>query len=289
MKLQIDRREDESVVDEVVRVCEELDVEYETDVTLESGDYVYGDIGIERKDLDDLGNSLATKNPKLVDQTDEIAENFDRGFVFVVGDRTKFQRYQRGKVGFADVYRKIKEHLPKIIGVQNVPVIHLRSDPMFADVLVRTMVLLEDQDVTEMVMLNPSTVSDSRMSMIMGISQIGKKDTKKVFEHFDSFADMATASPDEYLDIDGMGFRKAKRLYMVINSEFDDSGFDWEEAEDERWQQLEDWVDTDGVGDEVMIDIYKATNGLEGDIEKYVKEELDLGQHRQSKVMEKLY
>lgn len=281
----IDTREkDESTLREVERVCEERDVGF-VYRQLESGDYVYhGDeqsVAIEHKQIGDAVNSAL--NDRIYEQSDRMADRFDRAFVFIVGKMSEV-RLRGRQVGYGQAYGQIIGVIPQILATMNVPVQWIRSPDKFADVGIRTLIDAGNKGLedNETLLVSPGVARDPRLAMIQGLDGIGQSAAETILEETGSIEGLCDASYPELLEIDGVGSSTARQLWNTVHTEWDGPGMDPDHLDDRMWG----FLDTSGVGDQILRDIWIETDGLRQDPLGYFDAAYDISGARGQRVRE---
>jgi len=279
------REKDESILSEVERVCEERNVGV-VDKALESGDYVYHgpemSVAIEYKSITDAVNSAM--DGRLYTQADQMASEYDRAFVFIVG-KTSEVRLRGREISYGQAYGQILGVIPQILSTMNMPVQWLQNSEQFADIGVRTLIDsgnkgLEDNQI---VMVSPGAASDTQMAMLMSIDGVGRSAAKDILGRYGSLRDVKDAEYYELRDVSGIGSKTARKIYNTFNLDWDGPGFDAS-----RETPMFDLFSTSGVGSHVFYDLWDETDGFSQDPWPYIENELEdeLGSHRYGIVRE---
>jgi ERCC4-type nuclease len=278
--LYVDRREDNlEILEQVKRVCEERNVGMVVK-QMESGDYVYHgpeqSVAIEHKGIDDAVSS--SMDDRIYTQCDRMAQEFDRAFLFIVGDTDNLSTRHRN-IGYGQAYGQIKGAVPQILATMNIPVLWVRTESLFADIGIRALLDagnhgLEDN---EKLLISPGTSTDPRMGMLMTFDGLGSSQAENVLETFDwDIQAVANAEYSELRDVDGVGGVTAKKIWNTFRTTEDGPGMDPKHDNHPMWT----FLDTDGVGGSTLREIWKETNGLQEDPYRYVREEIDPGATR---------
>lgn len=273
--LLIDTREkDADIIANVERVAEELGIESEH-VQLEHGDYVYENdeksVAIEYKSIGDAAQSTTGSSPRLVKQANRLAENFDAAYVVIVGGINDMGSDYYSSMSYAARYAQMVEKLPIIMSETNIPISMIEKDNAFADIFIRVIVHKGEGSTLDTVMISPGVSEDDRMAVLMGISDIGRGTVKKILDKFGTLQNVAQAQYDELLEVNGVGERTAWKIYVAFRSEWTgEPGFNYEGTGEV--QRIRSFLDTHGVGDSILLDVYGGTDELTDDVSEYVEQ-----------------
>jgi len=277
--LHIDNREkDDELLYEVERVAEERDVEH-TYTHLDSGDYVYsgeyGRVAIEQKEINDAVHSAT--NDRLHRQCDQMAEEYDRAWLWVVGKTSEIGT-QHGDMGYGQSYGQLKGAMPEILATMNIPVQWVRNENIFADVAIRALLSAGDKGLedNQLLLVSPGVADDTQMAMLQSIDGIGHSASKLILEKYGSLRAVKDAEYYELLEISGVGSTTARKIYNTFNDDWDGPGYDAAHADNPMYS----FFQTSGVSEDVFYRIWDATDGLRDDPYEYFEENFDMGPHR---------
>lgn len=170
------------------------------------GDIVKDKIVIERKEASDFVSSIM--DGRILVQSKNMLENYDRVFFIVHGDLTK-------------VYSSFSTHailgmLASITARANIPILMANT---LADVAYLSYKILEkatDGKPFNYEVANKSQHNDKRLDILTLIEGVSLDKAKKIIDRYPLFSKLINADVDRLQDIDGIG----PKLAQNINSFF---------------------------------------------------------------------
>jgi Fanconi anemia group M protein len=180
--------------------------------TLHIGDYIISDrICVERKTVADFEGSII--NGRLFEQAERMKSHYSCPILLLEGDREEFRMHKRAITGA----------MVSLYVTYGIPVITSESPAESASILVSMAV--QEQDSTER-MPSPKggarayTSAQFQEFIIGNLPGIGPKLAKSLLTHFGTIRSIANASAEELMDVDGVGKKKAGRIYKTLNETY---------------------------------------------------------------------
>ncbi len=180
---------------------------------LSPGDYLVGDVGVERKSLSDFFQSIIRK--RLFDQLKRLVESYPRQLLVVEGDLDEVRLFRNPGVFWGAFL-----YVSMDIGV---PII-------FTSELNQTAVLLATlgQKLSRegargvMVRYKPKFVSDEALQkfIVQGLPGIGETLAEKLLTTFKTVRGLFTASEMELRRIPKIGEKKAREITRIIDLKY---------------------------------------------------------------------
>ncbi len=169
------------------------------------GDIIIGDIAIERKERDDLENSII--DGRLFKQLDSLLKSFPR-VVLVIEGTKRFERINRNALIAA-----ISSYL-----VRGVSVFFTRNEEETSQLVYWiAKKYLNNGKEKPIVGKKPKREEEFVLSIIEMLPGISVKLAKNISKHFPSLKELFNASLEDLEKVEGIGKEKAKRIYSIIN------------------------------------------------------------------------
>ncbi|MFQ5918765.1 MAG: ERCC4 domain-containing protein [Thermoplasmata archaeon] len=181
--------------------------------TLAPGDYVMGEVGVERKTINDFFASIVNK--RLWEQVYRLRETYPRPLVVVEGDLSLVGEYSNPKV-FWGAFLAL--HLQ-----EGVPV-------LFAPNYLHTAMLLETLYRHQLEAPNPFSLrykpkrislSEQQEFAVQGLPTIGDTLSKALLERFGSVRQVMAAEERDLLKVPKIGHGKARRIAELLDAVYE--------------------------------------------------------------------
>ncbi len=170
------------------------------------GDFIVsGEIAIERKERNDFEESIV--DGRLFKQLDELLVSYPKVVLIIEGTK-KFERINRNALIAA-----ISSYI-----VKGVSVFFTRNIEETAE-LVYWIFKKYKNNGKEKPLIGRKPKKDEEfvfaiLEMLPGVSI---KLAKNLASHFDSLKDLFNATPEQLMEVEGIGKEKAERIYKIIN------------------------------------------------------------------------
>lgn len=208
-KVVIDTRERNSTI---ITELEAANAEIEFK-TLAVGDYVISDrVCIERKTVPDFESSMMSG--RLFDQLRRLRDGYEFPIVIVEGARDGFRLGMNAINGaIASIY--VDHGMPVLFS----------PTPEDTAALILSMARMEQRDNAHGPSLKGSararTSSQFQEYVVGNLPGIGQKLARALLLHFKSIRALANASPEEIMEVDKIGEKKAKAIHYILSRTFD--------------------------------------------------------------------
>jgi len=212
----VDTREKRSIIPQKLQ---ELGVEIQY-TSLPIGDYIVGDICIERKEINDYVASLTSGH--LHTQLYQMSTNFELSYLIV-----------EGIISEVLMYRKIKRqaYISSLAGAS------LKRSPHGKQGIVQiinletaydTVLFLKslDEKVKENEPRLPKmnkvkwSNTDEAIFVVSSIFGIGEKRAKNLLSYFNTIKNIVNSTKEELMKVDGIGEKTANHILEIINLRF---------------------------------------------------------------------
>lgn len=180
---------------------------------LDTGDFVVGEVGIERKTLGDYASALVGRTgPDLYDQVHRLHEAYAHSYLLLEGELPADGDERVPAAALRGSAASITARL-------ETPVIPCSDRERLVDMTVRlgrkhaeepTLPALPQSSVTA---FDAPTVKQ----MYGCIDGIGPDTADRLYQHYPSVAALLAASPEELMNIEGVGPKRADAVYTVVN------------------------------------------------------------------------
>jgi len=176
------------------------------------GDYVIGNIGIERKSVSDFHQSIIKR--RIFDQVCRLREAYEKSILIVEGDLYSLFD-ERG-------FKQYLGALASIIIDFDTPVIFTRNKVETAYMLRSIWVRMVKEEKQTIVRFKPKIISEDerKMFILQGFPDVGPKLAERILEKFGTLRNFFNASISQLMSIEGIGERKAEEIYKLINTPF---------------------------------------------------------------------
>lgn len=212
----VDSREGRS---DVPQLLENLGVPYRV-VELEVGDYVIGDVAIERKEVSDFVSSII--DGRLHNQLYNLSKAYRKSYLVVIGyisEALLYSKVPRNAVISALVGASVKVSPDGEQG--DVNVVMLESDWDFAYFIYYLWQKLNNPEPRLPRHVKIGLEGDDELLYIVSsISGVGPKKAHKLLEHFKTVQNLANATEEELRSVNGIGKKLAKKVYTTLRRKY---------------------------------------------------------------------
>jgi len=175
------------------------------------GDYIISDrMCIERKTASDFESSIM--NARLFDQIERLDHTYKKPILLLEGDDSEFTMKPNVVLGA----------IISLYSDYNVQVIRTRDAGETVSTIAR-LAEREYEEKREPKMLGSKrafTNSQWQILILSSIPGIGPKLAKSLISHFKTVKNVVSAEPDELMEVDKIGEKKAEKIYEILNAEF---------------------------------------------------------------------
>jgi Fanconi anemia group M protein len=171
-------------------------------------------VGIEKKTSADFESSVI--DGRLFTQAQELATNFERPFIIVVGEA--FERLHR---------KAIRGALVSLMADFRIPVVFARDEDELAEFVYAVAEREQKRGRRETPLLlekRAFTLAQKQRLIVESLPMTGPKTAKKLLEHFGSVLRIFGASEEELRKVGGVGESRAKEIRRIINSRYEKEG-----------------------------------------------------------------
>ena len=188
---------------------------YEIEVRrLEIGDFVIGDVCIERKTISDFVNSIIDK--RLFNQIRNMKEAYERQILIVEGE--------------SDIYSQRNVHPNAIRGAIasialdfNISMIRTKDMNETADMLISIDRRLSSEGKEiELHKKKPISEEEEQIYIVSSLPGVGTMLARNLLKKFKTIKNVFNSNIKELMKVEGIGKEKAKKIYNIINKEYSD-------------------------------------------------------------------
>jgi len=216
MKVLVDKREMRSKVPELLERLK-IPIEFQE---LDVGDYIVGDIAVERKTIHDYLDSLVSG--RLHTQLYHLSRNYKRSYLVVIG-----------YVSEALMYRKFKRsaYISSLVGAS------LKRAPDGEQGIVDIIVLESDFDFAYFIyylwdkLQHPEprlprhgkkglTGDDELIYVLSSIQGVGEKKAEAILKKFGTLQNVFNVSIGQLMQVEGIGEKLAEKIYETARRKF---------------------------------------------------------------------
>jgi Fanconi anemia group M protein len=177
-----------------------------TPMQLSIGDYIIGDICIERKSLKDFYDSIIDK--RIFEQLKSIKSNYEKKLLIIEGESGERNIHPNA----------IKGMIASIMLDYKIPIIFLKDSDETADFLGVIDKRMQKIIAPIIAVKKEKNNYDSAINLLCSIPGIGLKNANKLFEKFKSIKKIFNAKEDELINI--LGEKNSNNFIKFINEEF---------------------------------------------------------------------
>ena len=175
------------------------------------GDYILSDrMCVERKTVSDFESSII--NARLFDQLERLDRTFAKPMLLLEGEESDFVMNPNAVLGA----------IISIYGDYNVQVIRSRCAAETVSTLARLAEREQDVRREPRMLGQKRAYSKSQWQLLIlgSIPGIGPKLAKSLISHFRTIRNVVSAEPDELMEVNKIGEKKAEKIYEILNAEF---------------------------------------------------------------------
>jgi len=210
--IKVDVREPESMFKLVKKYVKEFELNMDVErAVLKTGDYVYKNIGIERKEGD------YRKLSDVLTKADELSRGYKYPFVMISENLDNI--YNNLKM-----YKK-EQRAESMLGMTS-SLVARGVYPIFCsdkEKMIKIMLKIFDKitddkerEIVQPIRPEPST-DDWKLHILCGLPHVGEVKAKSLMEHFGSVRTVMTASQKQLIKVDGIGKKIASDIVKVVN------------------------------------------------------------------------
>ncbi len=207
--IKVDMREPDEVFEMLKKQAPEFDMKVERDV-LETGDYVFKDVGVERKESD------FREIDDVLIKAEELSKKYKKSYVFISTDLQLL--IENEKINYS------KSNVSSIRGLvaslieRGVYPIFASNKKNFVRVLLKTFHKHADEknrQIQEPIRPEPKK-SDWQTHILCGLPKVGEGKADALLEHFDSVRAVVNASEEELREVEGIGPTISEKIKEVV-------------------------------------------------------------------------
>jgi len=176
---------------------------------LKIGDFVFNDVCVERKEVNDLVNSL---DNRLWEQLVNMEDNYDINVLIIEGTVSDLSNRNMEPRKIGAIYGVTA----RVSVTYNVNVVSIREKSQTKKLLKKMYRKAVTEAEKEKPHLEKRNFRDDRMNVLYGIHGLGKKTIKDVLDHFGSVRNVANASEKELVEVSGVGPKTAKKIRDIM-------------------------------------------------------------------------
>ncbi len=225
--LLIDDRESNKRIDAVKTKIPDAEVK-----RLDVGDYIFGDLGVECKEIGDFCESV--KENKVFRQLTELATNYQKPILVIIGDiedhilqlrntvpKFKFMKGNHWYPLAESIRSRYYSALDSIAKSHHVGIIHFPTDARFAEWLARSIKREEAppkdfQRPIETRKPSDRTLAEEQEDMLVAITHVGRKTAKSLLLTFGSIRGVCEATPEQLRGVSGVGPNTSSHLIDLL-------------------------------------------------------------------------
>lgn len=200
----------------VVNVLKEIAPKYNMDVemaVLQTGDYAYRNIGIERKDKDFI------KVPDVLAKAEELHRAYDKAYLMTSQSLEKVleddEYYHAGK------WNESIKGLTASLVARGVEPIFCPSEEVMFEVMCKMFDKLtdaKDRNIEQPIRPKPKR-EDWQLYIISSLPNVGEVTAIKMLAHFGSVRKIFNATTEELKEVDGIGSTIANKIDEVLRGD----------------------------------------------------------------------
>ncbi len=179
------------------------------------GDYIISDrIAVERKTFRDLQSSII--NSRLFDQLDRLSASYPKPFLIIEGSDEEFALAPNVLLG--TIVSAFVDH--------GVEVIRSSSPEETAELIAKIAEHEKEEKREEpraVGMKRAYTLAQWQMLVLRSLPGVGNKLARSLLGHFGSIRNIAMAKPEELMEVEKIGEKKAELIHHILNAEFEES------------------------------------------------------------------
>jgi len=219
VKVIIDNREKEKSVEDKLR---DLGCEIEIQF-LPTGDYVLGNIGVERKSIADFFSSLETR--RIWGQLTTLSESYEKPMLIIEGHM--HMNWDSKTISTIGKTYKWNPATVECIMLAMSRIVYIRqtSSPEHTSHLLYTLAKHEQEKRkrSPIIKFKPkaTTLKDKQLRVLQSLPGVSGELSNRITQEFLDIKSLFTSSQKRLEIIKGMGDKKSKEILDVINQPFD--------------------------------------------------------------------
>jgi Fanconi anemia group M protein len=207
------RETSSSVVKELDRM---VDVEVRTVNNLEVGDYIIGDMAVERKSVQDFIDTI-TGDRSVFEQVGEILGSYDQAAVIIEGEKEEL--YTRNV--HENSIRGVMSSLSVDFNASVMHTVDERDTAYQIASLARRSQAETEAEVSAHGKKETDTLAEQQEYIVSSIEDIGPKKAKALLSEFGSVKSIVVADKSELTDVAGIGEGTADTIHSVLRADYD--------------------------------------------------------------------
>lgn len=175
------------------------------------GDYIISDrMCVERKTVRDFENSII--NARLFDQVERLDHTYKKPILLLEGDDSEFTMNPNVVLGA----------IISLYSDYNVQVMRARDTGETVSTIARLAEREQDERREPRMLGSKRAYTNSQWQILIlsSIPGIGPKLAKSLISRFKTIKNVTSAEPDELMEVDKIGEKKAEKIYEILNAEF---------------------------------------------------------------------
>ncbi len=219
MKILIDHRENKSK--SFKKIINNINLSNNSifyEVTeLKVGDYIIGNICIERKTVSDYISSLI--DGRLSTQLYNISRNYKISYLVIIGNIDNVEINERlSKKAFISSIIGASIKVAPDGEMANINLIMLESEEDFVE-FIELIIQKSNNSEPRLPTLNNKKLSKNEelINIVSSISGIGENKAKLILEKYNTIQKIANLTPDELMKIKGIGPKLSKKIVETFN------------------------------------------------------------------------
>ncbi len=184
---------------------------------LNIGDVVVNNsVVIERKTAEDFLNSIV--DGRLFSQLDKLVYYYDVPVLIIEGS---IHDVLKNREIHENVVRGV---LSKIAINYHIPVLWSKDigDTVRYIYFISKRLLEENKNDTYKIVKKPSSLKEQQILLVSSIPDINKTLGERLLRHFKTIKNIANASEERLKEVEGIGDKKAKKIYEIFNEPYDE-------------------------------------------------------------------
>ncbi|MDE1855135.1 MAG: hypothetical protein KGH57_02325 [Candidatus Micrarchaeota archaeon] len=175
------------------------------------GDYILSErMCVERKTVHDFESSVI--NARLFDQIERLSGTYKKPILLLEGEESDFTMNPNVVLGA----------IISLYSDYNVQVIRSRDAAETVSTLARLAEREQDEKRVPRMLGSKRAFSNAQWQLLIlsSIPGIGPKLAKALISHFKTIKNVVSAEPDELMEVEKIGEKKAGKIYEILNAEF---------------------------------------------------------------------
>ncbi len=182
-------------------------------IRLTVGDYILGEVGIERKSVSDLYRSIIDR--RLFDQAKRLKEAYEKPVFLIEGDLDNL------------LYTITNPHailgaLTSIAIDYSIPLLYSRNEEDTARIIIYIWRKVYRSHKPAQPRYKPKLMTDKERIefIVQSLPNIGPRLAKNILIHYRTLKALFTTTPSELKSVEGVGEKRAEEIYRLINLDY---------------------------------------------------------------------